>query len=45
VINFQKSVVVPIRCQEVDLHDVLDGLPVIQGFFWIKYLGLPLFGK
>jgi hypothetical protein len=40
--NFQKSSVIPIHCHEVDLDDVLGGLPVIRASFPIKYLGLPL---
>jgi hypothetical protein len=42
VTNFQKSMVVPIRCQDIDLDEVLHGLPVIRGSFPVKYLGLPL---
>jgi hypothetical protein len=34
--------VVPIRFQEVDLDDVLDGLPIILALFLIKFWGLPL---
>ena len=34
--------VVPIRRGEVNLDEVLSGLPVIRGFFPIKYLGLLL---
>jgi hypothetical protein len=40
--NFQKSMVVPIRCYDIDLNEVLNGLPVIRGTFPIKYLGLLL---
>jgi hypothetical protein len=40
--NFQKSMVVPIRCQNIDLDDVLSGLPVIRTTFPMRYLGLPL---
>jgi hypothetical protein len=42
VTNFQKSMVIPIRCHKVDLDDVLEGLPVVWGSFPFKYLGLPL---
>jgi hypothetical protein len=42
VTNFKKSLVVPIRCQNIALDDVLEGLPVIRASFPIKYLGLPL---
>jgi hypothetical protein len=41
-INFQKSLVVPIRCYNINLDDVLMGLPVIKTSFPLKYLGLPL---
>ncbi|KAK1669188.1 hypothetical protein QYE76_057347 [Lolium multiflorum] len=40
--NFQKSSVIPIHCHDIDLDDVLGGLPVIRASFPIKYLGLPL---
>ena len=40
--NFQKSTVVPIRCEAIDLEDVLSNLPAKRGHFPIKYLGLPL---
>jgi mannosylglycoprotein endo-beta-mannosidase len=40
--NFQKSAVVPIRCHQINLDDVLGGLPVEQASFPFKYLGLPL---
>jgi hypothetical protein len=40
--NFQKSSVVPIRCGEVDMDDILHGIPVERATFPIKYLGLPL---
>jgi hypothetical protein len=34
--------VIPIRCKDKALHDVLDGLLVVRGSFPFKYLGLPL---
>jgi hypothetical protein len=40
--NFQKSSVVPIRCGQVDMDDILHGIPVERASFPIKYLGLPL---
>ncbi|KAM0838878.1 hypothetical protein ACQ4PT_060692 [Festuca glaucescens] len=40
--NFHKSSVVPIRCDGVDLDDILRGLPVLKASFPLKYLGLPL---
>jgi hypothetical protein len=35
--NFQKIMVVPIRFQEVDLVDVLDGLSINWGPFLVKF--------
>lgn len=40
--NFDKSVVVPIRCENIDLDDVLEGIPATRGSFPLRYLGLPL---
>jgi hypothetical protein len=40
--NFTKSSVVPIRCNDIDLDDVLDGVPATRGTFPLRYLGLPL---
>jgi hypothetical protein len=40
--NFQKSTVVPIRCEGVDLDGILQDLPAARSHFPIKYLGLPL---
>ena len=40
--NFQKSSIVPIRCGQVDLDAILDGLPVVRATFPLRYLGLPL---
>jgi hypothetical protein len=40
--NFSKSSVVPIRCDNVDLDDVLEGLPAMLATFPLRYLGLPL---
>jgi hypothetical protein len=40
--NFQKSIIVPIRCEAIDPEDVLSDLPAKRGYFSIKYLGLPL---
>src|SRR4051794_14217070 len=40
--NFQKSAVVPIRCGQVNIDEVLDGLPLERASFPLKYLGLPL---
>jgi hypothetical protein len=41
-INFLKSSVVPIRCNNVDLDDVLEGILATRGTFSLRYLGLPL---
>jgi hypothetical protein len=40
--NFQKSSVVSIRCHDLSLDDILEGLPVCRQNFPMKYLGLPL---
>jgi hypothetical protein len=40
--NFEKSLVAPIRCNEVDLIHVLQHLPATTTTFPMKYLGLPL---
>lgn len=40
--NLQKSHVVPIRCDNLDLDDILDGIPVTRANLPMKYLGLPL---
>ena len=40
--NLQKSSVAPIRCNQIDLDDLLDGLPVVRTTFPMRYLGLPL---
>jgi hypothetical protein len=40
--NFQKSSVVPIRCGDVDLDSILEGILVSHVSFPRKYLGLPL---
>lgn len=40
--NFQKSSVVPIRCRNLDLDNILHGLPAKRATFPLKYLGLPL---
>jgi hypothetical protein len=41
-INFAKSSGLPIRCQNIDLNDVLDGIPATRATFPLQYLGLPL---
>jgi hypothetical protein len=41
-INFAKSSVVPNRCQNIDLDDVLDGILATRATFPLQYLGLPL---
>jgi mannosylglycoprotein endo-beta-mannosidase len=40
--NFNKSSEVPIRCGNIDLEDVLEGIPVTRASFPLRYLGLPL---
>jgi hypothetical protein len=40
--NFQKSSVVLIRCDLINLNDVLEGIPASRASFPLKYLGLPL---
>ena len=40
--NFEKSFVVPIRCANINLHEVLHGIPATTTSFPLKYLGLPL---
>jgi len=40
--NVQKSSVILIRCEQINLEDVLEGLPATRTSFPIKYLGLPL---
>lgn len=40
--NCTKSSVVPIRCANVDLDDVLQSFPACHASFPIRYLGLPL---
>ncbi len=42
VTNFQKSQVAAIKCNNIDLDDVLEGVPAVRACFPIKYLGLPL---
>ena len=40
--NFQKSSVVPIRCNHLDLDHILQSMPAARASFPVKYLGLPL---
>jgi hypothetical protein len=42
VTNLQKSQVAAIRCDTIELTEVLEGVPVVRANFPIKYLGLPL---
>jgi hypothetical protein len=42
VTNVNKSMVVPIRCSEINIEDVLHGFPAMRSSFPIRYLGLPL---
>ena len=41
--NVQKSSVVSIHCEQINLEDVLEGFPATWTTFPIKYLGLPLY--
>jgi hypothetical protein len=40
--NFLKSQVVPIRCNNIDLDEVLQGIPATRDSFLLRYLRLPL---
>jgi hypothetical protein len=40
--NILKTSVVPIRCANLDLEDILHGIPAKRESFPIRYLGLPL---
>jgi hypothetical protein len=40
-INFLKSSVAPIRCGNIDLDDILEGIPTTRASFPLQYLGLP----
>jgi hypothetical protein len=40
--NFSKSSVVPIRCEDIDLDIILEGIPAAHATFPLRYLGLPL---
>ena len=42
VTNCSKSLVPPIRCENVDIPDVLHSFPAKLSSFPMKYLGLPL---
>ena len=42
VTNCAKSQVVPIRCDNIDLDDILQAFPTSRTTFPMKYLGLPL---
>ena len=40
--NFHKSSMVPIRCGNLDLGHIMQGLPAVRASFPLRYLGLPL---
>jgi hypothetical protein len=40
--NFSKTSVVPIRCEDIDLDVVLEGIQAVHATFPLRYLGLPL---
>jgi hypothetical protein len=42
VTNVQKSMVLPIRCAELDLEAILYDFPAIHSNFPMRYLGIPL---
>jgi hypothetical protein len=42
VTNVHKSIAVPIRCANIDLGNIMQGLLIQRTNFLIKYLGLPL---
>ena len=42
-INFHKSSMVPIRCNNLDLDHITQNLPATRASFPLRYLGLPLF--
>jgi hypothetical protein len=42
VTNVHKSIVVLIRCANIDLDEIMEILPIQRANFPIKYLGLPL---
>ena len=42
VTNCAKSLVAPIRCENVDLDDILHAFPAVRSSFPMRYLGLPL---
>jgi hypothetical protein len=41
--NIAKCSVAPIRCENLDLDDVLQDFQATKGCFLVKYLGLPIF--
>ena len=43
--NCSKSLVAPIRCDSLDLDDILSSFPANRSSFPMKYLGLPLSTK
>jgi hypothetical protein len=40
--NFHKIFVVPTCCENVNIVEILNGLPVVRAHFPMKYIGLPL---
>ena len=42
VTNCAKSMVAPIRCENINLDDILQAFPAVRSTFPMRYLGLPL---
>jgi hypothetical protein len=40
--NFLKSSILPIRCANIDLDEVLEDIPTMRASFPLRYFGLPL---
>ena len=40
--NYQKSLVTPIRCDNIDLDEILQAFPATKATFPMRYLGFPL---
>ena len=40
--NFDKSSMVPIKCDNINLDDILESIPATRASFPFQYLGLPL---
>lgn len=40
--SMQKSQMAAIKCENIDLDSILEGVPAVRAHFRVKYLGLPL---